>query len=352
MTRRKPAAGLVAIDVGGGTQDILVYLEGEPIENCPKMVLPSPTRIVAAKIAAATRAGKPVFLFGETMGGGSCTKAAREHLAAGYSLFAAPRAALTFHDDIRKVEQMGVVVAEEPPADAVRIRSGDVDKRALAKLLRQYSVELPAAWAVAVQDHGFAPGKSNRQARFDWFREFIESDGNLDDLAFENVPPLFTRMLAVRNELAGAVLMDTGPAAVLGALQDETVRRHEQQAGAIIANAGNYHVMCALVRKGRVLGLLEHHTGMLNRADLADIVERFRTGRISHEEILHGGGHGSHISAEYRAAEPIRFLAVTGPRRHLFDLGKAHAAVPHGDMMLTGCFGLVEAARKRGVLAR
>ena len=38
-------------------------------------------------------------------------------------------------------------------------------------------------------------------------------------------------------------------------------------------------------------------------------------------------------------------LAVTGPRRRLMRGSslKPHYAVPHGDMMLSGCFGLVSA---------
>ena len=35
------AGRILAIDVGAGTQDILIYEEGQPIENCVKLVLPS-----------------------------------------------------------------------------------------------------------------------------------------------------------------------------------------------------------------------------------------------------------------------------------------------------------------------
>ncbi len=40
---------ILAIDIGGGTQDILLYEEGKPIENCVQMILPSPTQLVAQK---------------------------------------------------------------------------------------------------------------------------------------------------------------------------------------------------------------------------------------------------------------------------------------------------------------
>jgi len=41
---------ILAIDVGAGTQDIMLYDSEQPIENSYKMVLPSPTRIFAEKI--------------------------------------------------------------------------------------------------------------------------------------------------------------------------------------------------------------------------------------------------------------------------------------------------------------
>jgi len=41
---------ILSIDVGSGTQDIMLYDSEESIENSPKMVLPSPTRIIAERI--------------------------------------------------------------------------------------------------------------------------------------------------------------------------------------------------------------------------------------------------------------------------------------------------------------
>lgn len=349
MTKPDENPGLVAIDVGGGTQDILVYIKGETVENCPKMVMPSPTRLVAQKIARATSEGKPVFLFGETMGGGVCTRAAKDHLAAGLPLYATSRAALTFYDNIEKVQRMGVTLAEEPPADAVRIKMGDVDTEAIAASLGAFGVEAPAHWAVAVQDHGFSPDTSNRETRFKWYREFIESGGRLDRLAFQDPPELFTRMRAVKNELPDALLMDTGAAAIMGALLDDAVGRRRNE-GLIVVNAGNFHVMCAMVRGDRIVGLLEHHTGLLDPGSLAGMLERFRAGKLSNDEVLADGGHGCYVDPASAGKDSFRFVTVTGPRRKILRAERAHMAVPYGDMMLTGCFGLLDAARKLGIV--
>jgi uncharacterized protein (DUF1786 family) len=343
-------SGLVAIDIGGGTQDIFVFLEGESMENCPKMVMPSPTRLVAEKISAATADRRPVFLFGETMGGGVCAGAAKNHIAAGLPLFATPRSALTFNDSLKRLEEMGITVTEDPPADAVCIRTGDVDAEAIAEALGSFGVDMPARWAVAVQDHGYSPDASNREARFAWYREFIDSGGRLDGLAFEEPPDFFTRMLAVKRVVPDAILMDTGPAALMGALLDEAVAPHRDE-GLVVVNAGNFHVMCAMVKGDRMVGLLEHHTGLMDTARLIELLDRFREGRLSNEEILNDRGHGCYVDNSSIGKGTFEFVAVTGPRRGILRSEKIHMAVPYGDMMLTGCFGLVDAARKLGIIS-
>ena len=70
---------LLAVDVGAGTQDILLYQEGVPMEGLTKMVLPSQTILVGNRISQARLEGKDVFLRGPTMGGGASTIAVRWH---------------------------------------------------------------------------------------------------------------------------------------------------------------------------------------------------------------------------------------------------------------------------------
>jgi uncharacterized protein (DUF1786 family) len=54
---------ILAIDVGTGTQDIMLYDSKNSIENAVKMVLPSPTKIMADRIR---RHHHDLFLTGET----------------------------------------------------------------------------------------------------------------------------------------------------------------------------------------------------------------------------------------------------------------------------------------------
>jgi len=80
------------------------------------------------------------------------------------------------------------------------------------------------------------------------------------------------------------------------------------------------------------------------------LIDRFRACTLSNEEVLNGGGHGCHTDRPSIAEAPIEFIAVTGPNRDLLRNERVYAAVPYGDMMLTGCFGLLDAARKAGII--
>ena len=61
---------ILAVDVGTGTQDILLFDSFGPIENSVKLVMPSATTIAAGRIRRATPAGRPVLLTGVIQGGG------------------------------------------------------------------------------------------------------------------------------------------------------------------------------------------------------------------------------------------------------------------------------------------
>ncbi len=104
---------LLAIDVGMGTQDILLYDSERNIENCIKMVLPSQTQVIARRISIATKLKRDIVLTGETMGGGPCSFAVKRHIDARLRVFATEKAALTINDDLDKVKGMGLVIVRE-----------------------------------------------------------------------------------------------------------------------------------------------------------------------------------------------------------------------------------------------
>jgi uncharacterized protein (DUF1786 family) len=338
----------LALDIGGGTQDILIYDPRVAIENCVQLILPAPTVLVARQISWATSERQAVFLTGNLMGGGACVRAIRKHLEAGLAVWATPASAKTIADDLSWVEALGVKLAEDAPPGAVIIRTGDVDLERLEKALGLYGVELPGRVAIAVQDHGERIGMSNRLFRFQHWRAFLERGGKLEWLVYDrsSLPPYLTRMKAALDQVSGALVMDTVAAAFWGALEDEVVRQHRQK-GVVLVNVGNQHTTAGLYRDGELLGLFEHHTAAVEPQELAKWVSKLRAGTLTHEEIFATGGHGAYIRSDYRPGQGFELVAITGPRRELARELGGYFAAPYGDMMLTGCFGLVAASSCR-----
>lgn len=333
---------ILAMDIGSGTQDILLYDPDIPIENCVKMVLPSQTTIVGQRIAGHTEQGAPIFLTGNLMGGGPCSGAIRNHLKAGLPVYATELAARTLKDNLDSVRKRGVVITDDPPPEAVAVEMKDVDLEALSAALALFNVELPSRFAIAVQDHGHSPHMSNRKFRFQHWMNFMEDGGNVNNLAYFQVPSYMTRMLAVQRDLPTAMLMDTGSAAIWGSFSDPRVGNRKDQ-GVLILNIGNQHIVGVLLKGERVLGVFEHHTRVLTPQSLQENMEKFRAGTITNDEVFESGGHGAYVAPTYGKNEPFTFTAVTGPRRMMAAGFDYYFAVPNGDMMLAGCFGLINA---------
>ncbi|MCO5175686.1 MAG: DUF1786 domain-containing protein [Thermomicrobiales bacterium] len=337
---------ILAIDVGAGTQDVLVYQSDQGVENCTKLVLPSMTRVVAWEIEAATIAGVPIYLDGNVMGGGASSSAIEAHLAAGLDVFANPNAARSLHNDLDRVRQLGVSVVNERPTGTCVINMRDVDLAAFQAALSPFGVEVPELIAVAVQDHGYLPGAGGREFRYEFLQAMLADGGDVLNMCFQRPPDYMLRMHAVASQIPGAFIMDTGAAAVLGVLGDPLVATAARD-GAILVNIGNMHTFGVAVRGRRIFGLFEHHTGGINAETLRWLVDRLRTGRLTHGDVREQGGHGAAFHPDYQATGPFEFVAITGPNRHLAAELGYHQAAPFGDMMLTGPFGLVEGTLQR-----
>ena len=344
---------LLCIDIGSGTQDILFLDTAQPAENAVQLVLPSPTVLVARKIREVTARGETLVLTGETMGGGACTGALREHLAAGFLVYATENAARTFKDDLEKVVSWGVHLISADEADGfkngTKISMGDIELGSLERAFSAWGIKLnPDVIGVAVMDHGAAPpGESDRRFRFHNLTQMLEKDSTLAALVFTapEVAESFTRMRAVVRSLGGetpSILMDTGAAAVLGASLDRVACSHHQH---LAVNLGNSHTLAFHLDGLKVRGLFEHHTGSLSLKRLEALLERLVSGELSNAEVWDEGGHGSLVLS----AGGSPFLLATGPRRGLINDSRLqpYFAAPFGNMMLVGCFGLARAAALR-----
>ncbi len=356
---------ILTVDVGTGTQDIYLYDSRLDLENGLKLVVPSPTMIIHRRLKQATRRRQAVVLTGVTMGGGPSGWAAEDHVRAGLALYATPEAARSFNDDLEAVQAMGVqIVGEEeanslPPA-VLRLELRDFDFDAIARSLEPFGVSLRdlAAVAVAVFDHGNSPPDvSDRQFRFDYLDRRIRLENRLTAFAYraEDTPEIMTRLQAVVQSARQSihqtlgeiplVVMDTAPAAVLGATFDPLVQARER---VLIANVGNFHTLAFRLGPGGIEGVFEHHTGLLDLPRLEALLRALANGSLTHAEVFGDHGHGAliyHAEPLPLDGQPGFGVVVTGPRRGLMRGSslRPYFAVPFGDMMIAGCFGLLAA---------
>ena len=348
---------ILAADIGTGTQDIILLDTSGSVENSPKLVMPSATAIAAGRIRRATAAKQPVVLSGVIQGGGPCHWALEDHLRAGLPAFATPEAATTFDDDLEAVAAMGVTLVSEDEAaraggEHVILRDLDLD--AIRTALRAFDVDTGFdGFAVGCLDHGAAPpGYSDRLFRFDHLRRVVAADNDLRAFAYlpNEVPDYLTRARAVLGCIesdAPTVFLDTGPAAALGALQDPTVAAEAQ---ALVLNLGNMHALAFHMQGSRIVSLYEHHTGEMTDAMIEDFTTRLQAGALQHEEVFNSKGHGVFYADEAAASRSdTGVVAVTGPQRgRIRRTGlNAYFAAPHGDMMLSGAFGMLQAFAHR-----
>lgn len=343
---------VLAIDVGTGTQDILVFNSDEPIANGLQLIMPSPTLRIAQQVRSATAARRPINLDGVLMGGGPCHWAVNDHLQAGLAVYATPAAARTFDDDLEKVAASGIKLIDNAAdrSGAVSITMRDLDLDAISRALEAFGVD--PQWdvlAVAVFDHGNAPPDiSDRKFRFDYLADRLKDGGWLTDLAFtrDTIPAEMTRFQAIATTAppdVPLVVMDTAPAAILGALDDPHVAAQPE---AIVANVGNFHALAFHLADRTIRGLFEHHTGELQPDQFDRFVTRLAQGTLTDDEIFNSQGHGALVLDQTPATTPL--FATTGPRQSFvqgWSLTDAppYRAVPHGAMMLAGCYGLLRA---------
>jgi uncharacterized protein (DUF1786 family) len=351
---------ILAIDVGTGTQDILLFDTNLQPENCFKLIMPSPTMMVANRVNKLAGSGAALFLSGVTIGGGPCHWAVRDYASAGNRVYATPGAARTFDDDLSQVETMGIYVVNEDDEarltvrhdNLVRIKMHDFDFHIIEVAFANFGISLELdGVAVAVFDHGVPPaGMSDRQFRFDYLDKVISETGSLSGFAYTpaSVPPFMTRLQSVITSAAMTgvpaptplLVMDTAPAAIYGALEDASIP--SQDGGHIVANIGNFHTLAFRIANSGIGGLFEHHTGEINCQQLDELFERLADSTLTHAEVFNNMGHGALVYD----SNPLTVgkVIVTGPRRQMLRDSRhsVYYAVPHGDMMVAGCYGLIK----------
>ena len=337
---------ILAIDIGAGTQDILLFDPRKKIENCTSLVLPTPSKIFADQLE---KMEGDVFVRGDTIGGGSLSRAILNHIRKGYHVVMEESAAFSVRNDLDEVRSMGIEVGGRPGSEDVKeLKIREIDLRLLQSFLSQFGEDVGIdVLAVAVQDHGIAPrGVSDRFFRFENTVAMLRKDNRPESFHFteDSIPSYYLRMASAvraarRDSQVPVVVMDTSFSAILGCVD-------EAAGPSLIVNVGNGHTIAALVIERRIEGLYEHHTHELTPQKLEEDLSLFVRGKLSRSKVFEENGHGVVTLRPYEGEISVW---VTGPNRDLFKGTSLNAvyAAPGGSTMMTGPMGLVKAARYR-----
>jgi len=327
---------IMCIDIGKGTQDILYLdIEKNNIENAVKLILPSPTRIIADRIL---KMEGDIKIDGKVMGGGPVSRAIFQHIKKGYKVIMTKRCARTVRDDLEEVARKGIILKDT--VDNPDIILKDLDFEMFKGIFREIGVEFkPEVVAVACQDHGFVKGQSDRITRFNYFREQLRRSSNPLEYIMTEGGSIFSRFDSILETLEEykykGFVMDSKIASICGILDYAIEEGVEEFIGLDI---GNGHTLGVSIKDGKVRGIFEHHTSMLTPEKLKGIVDRLAEGRLRNEDIYKDGGHGAVV---LEGIEPQEIF-ITGPNRKLFKRYGRYA-YPGGDVMITGCVGLLRA---------
>jgi uncharacterized protein (DUF1786 family) len=351
---------ILALDIGAGTEDVLIYDdEKENIENCVKMVLPTPSLIYAAKVRKATDQRKNVLVKGSVIGGGAFSYALKKHIRAGLKAFITKQAAYTIRNDLDQVRDSGFEIIDNKEMlnfNGEILELEEVNIGQLKEILAQFGEDLSDVdyVGVAVQDHGASPkGMSDRQFRIEKIAEFLQENPKPEALAFKEkcIPAYFLRMRSAakdsRKHLPNAkvLLMDTAPAAIFGCLEDPIVKKIQVK---LVINVGNGHTWATIIDKNRIVGTFEHHTRMLTPKKLEQLLIRFADGDLKNQEVFQDNGHGVFFLDKPCGFSQIEKIIASGPNRSILNKTKfePYFAAPYGDVMMTGPAGLIQAVKK------
>jgi len=337
---------ILAIDIGAGTQDILLFDSEKKIENCISLVLPTPSRVFTEKLKAIE---DHVYIYGDTIGGGSLGRAILRHIQEGYRVVMQESAAYSIRNDQDEVRSMGIEVGKKPKTDHFEeLEIREVDLPLLANFLSNFGEGFEVdAVAIAVQDHGVSPkGVSDRAFRFANMERMLRDDNRPEMFHFlgDSIPEYYLRMRSAvaavrRTSSAPLLVMDTCFSAILGCLDEVT-------GPSVVVNVGNGHTIAALILERKIEALYEHHTHELTPKKLENDLRLLVKGELSGKKVFEDNGHGAITLKPFQGEVQV---VVTGPNRDLFKETSFRFiyAAPAGNTMMTGPMGLVKAVQYR-----
>ncbi len=340
---------ILAMDIGTGTKDIMLFEPNKNFENMIKFVVPTPALNYSRTISSQNR---DISIGGYTIGGGKVVSAVKNHISRGFNVFTETLPAYTFRNNLQDVSRIGVQLQND--ISNPDLYFDEIELPLYFSILEKIGFDQNqiSVIGVSAQDHGIhSHGASSRKKRFEYFLEKLSPEPDIRNLIFMDttVPKHFQRLYSAQSCIQKShpemkiILMDTCVSALLGARLDPQIINLE---GPILfINFGNGHTMACIMEGEKILSFFEHHTSMLkeNTARVGDYLKRLSEGQLQFEEIYSDGGHGCHTFSPIQYSQ-LSATVVTGPNRYLAknaEIGDYIEAAPAGDMMMAGPLGLV-----------
>jgi uncharacterized protein (DUF1786 family) len=343
------------VDVGAGTVDLLYY-DTDSNQHF-KAVAKSPVKALAEEAE-----GVPgdLLITGTEMGGGALSSVLKRRAQKALVVMSASSAG-TIHHSLDKVRSWGIKVVDDKEAEDLKktgnyrtLRTGDLEPDRLEKIVK--ALGIPFSFEVVglcAQDHGRPPeGVSHLDYRHEIFKSYLDKNPFPHALLYESeeVPITFSRLRSMAqsakvlpaNEI---YVMDSGMAAILGALMDSRAKQEEK---VLTLDVATSHTVGAALKGGELMGFFEYHTSDITLKRLEVLLRELADGTLEHKQILEEGGHGAYIRKAF-GFETTDLIISTGPKRQLVEKSRLpiQFGSPLGDNMMTGTVGVLESIRRR-----
>ncbi len=329
---------VLCLDIGSGTQEAVLARPGFDVENWPCFVLPSPSMSISQRLRELALLKKDVWLCGQIMGTGFMP-AVTGLLKAGRRVYATSRILQSLPSSCTMSEAYGIEVSDMRPAGAVPVHLADYSAQGWETLLRCAGLPMPHLVLACARDDGAGQDDAASCARMDAFSALMRTKADpvswLAGDALQNKP----RLCALK-EATGGPVTDSAIAAILGAMTDKNVRARSLRQGVTFVNVGNDHIVAALLYRGQVHGIYEHHTACRTREELLADLAEFRRCFLPVEAVQASGGHGTAYAPLCEEAGGYEPAFVSGSKRALLA-GYGQELAPFGAMKLAGPLGLL-----------
>lgn len=377
---------ILAIDVGKGTEDLLLFNEQKKVENTVQIVLPSTAQILKDQLLSDD--SELIFISGSLMAGEPWHKVVYDKCATKpHSVIMTETAARSLRYNLDQVKSKHVKVLsdsdfekeyekykreqeeiDEFPMYSTRLSISrysisDINFDRIEAILEGSNINRNEIKKVllCVQDHGEPadPNQSARDFRMSAIYNRLDQSGKLEDLMFrsEAIPKDLPRLSSVAQSALqyfthlsakDVYVMDSSPAVVLGVVDNLDSTEISDEKKHLIVNLGNGHTLVTYMRGDIVELVYELHTGALKPDEFADDLDLILRGKLTHEDVLKKGAHGIYrrnSPDEDQTLDDYLPILVIGPNRYKIKNIHGKISFPHpgGSMMMSGPLGLIRA---------